>query len=554
MSPQSVKDWFRQHVRLDSQPYTLDLEQAQAVQDFHKNTLVTARAGSGKTRVIVAKVAYLVAKHALKLNQIKIFVFNRSAAAEVNQRLENVLIDNCPLSRSDQPIKVASTFHKFALDLVKLTDQQPKIIDESAQSHLINQLIKQELDKQQLQLTTAARVELTQLATNFITRAGQKFPGKTGFIQLHQRLNQYYHQYQQHPAYQTQIKLHHICHTIYQQYLKALPPLLDFNLLMDEAATLLKQQSPQIVNKVTDYQYILVDEYQDFSYLFFNLIKQLRCNCPSSHLFVVGDDWQAINRFAGSDCDYFLNFANYFPEDNCQIHLATNYRSDKRIVENANIFMLDHSQTYGKTSPTPQTARVQAFSRKKGRIKYLNPQKIRFDTHDIEEDALGDGRYEVIVRQYLANQNRPHQHIEPELFKLLKTLCKIIKHHRYNQQILLLHRHNFTSYSQLSLTDFQQILQLILANQHIMTADHYANQVRIMTMHKSKGLESDVVILLEMNHEQVLSSHPHANTFELFDDNPANERADQERLLYVALTRAKHYLYVLSNDAFPPTK
>ena len=74
MSPQSVKDWFRQHVRLDSQPYTLDLEQAQAVQDFHKNTLVTARAGSGKTRVIVAKVAYLVAKHALKLNQIKIFI------------------------------------------------------------------------------------------------------------------------------------------------------------------------------------------------------------------------------------------------------------------------------------------------------------------------------------------------------------------------------------------------------------------------------------------------------------------------------------------------
>ena len=51
----AFRDWFAEHFALDGKPYTLDLDQARAVLDNHKNTLVVARAGSGKTRVIVAK-------------------------------------------------------------------------------------------------------------------------------------------------------------------------------------------------------------------------------------------------------------------------------------------------------------------------------------------------------------------------------------------------------------------------------------------------------------------------------------------------------------------
>ena len=69
-----------------------------------------------------------------------------------------------------------------------------------------------------------------------------------------------------------------------------------------------------------------------------------------------------------------------------------------------------------------------------------------------------------------------------------------------------------------------------------------------MTMHKSKGLEADVVILLELDQAQVLASHPFATMFEVFDDNLETEKADQHRLIYVALTRAKHKLYMLTND------
>lgn len=81
-----------------------------------------------------------------------------------------------------------------------------------------------------------------------------------------------------------------------------------------------------------------------------------------------------------------------------------------------------------------------------------------------------------------------------------------------------------------------------------MTPGDFDRQIRMMTMHKSKGLEADVVILLELDQAQVLSSHPFATMFELFDDNLETEKADQHRLLYVALTRARHKLYILSND------
>ena len=85
-SLQEAQAWFAQHVSLNGQAYTLDLDQTRAAIDSHFNILVTARAGSGKTRVIVAKVAYLVAHRLAKLSEIMIFMFNRTAADEVNQR------------------------------------------------------------------------------------------------------------------------------------------------------------------------------------------------------------------------------------------------------------------------------------------------------------------------------------------------------------------------------------------------------------------------------------------------------------------------------------
>lgn len=536
------KVWFETHVSLSGKPYTLDDDQARAVFDSHKNTLVTARAGSGKTRVIVAKVAYLIANQLANFSEIAVFMFNRAAAAEVNERIGAVKIDGTSLQElnSGHEIKVASTFHKYALDLVKLSGEHPQIISESEHTKLIQDSFAKVLREGNYKLSSSEYAEMLALVNTFITRAGQKYPGAAYASQLKSDVCDYITDANSDQNKSSQIKLHRIALATYLDYLsKLLPPQLDFNLLMAHAANLLREEDPEICRKVSRLKYIMVDEYQDFSFLFFNMIQAMRSVCPGAKLFCVGDDWQAINRFAGSDVNYFINFHQYFPEDYINIPLVTNYRSDRRIVQNANRYML---KNYNKKA----TAAI-PFSKKRGKIKVIHTNKTKFDTQDLHEDALGDARFQLILAKVCGV--RPTQY--KEAAQLLKSTFKIVKRHR-RREILLLHRHNFTSFAGVDLEGFYLALRDLCADERIMKPADFEKRIRIMTMHKSKGLESEIVILLEASRDQILSSHPHAEIFTIFGDSRASEKSDQHRLLYVALTRAKHKLYILTTDKKTP--
>lgn len=536
-SVEAFKFWFESHISLGGKPYTLDLDQARAVFDNHKNTLVTARAGSGKTRVIVAKVAYLVASRQLSIDEIKVFMFNRTAAAEVNDRIGAVEINGVPLKDfcHREQIRVASTFHKFALDIVKQYGEQPQLISESEHDDIVKHSVRKILAEEDRKISPQEYLETLRLANSFIARAGQKYIGEHGLSELCRDVREYIACHQSDDNYRQRVHLHQVCLASYQEYLLTLNfPKIDFNILMARATRILASDGRQFP-QISRLKYIMVDEYQDFSYLFFDIIQAIRENCPAAHLFAVGDDWQAINRFAGSDVNYFIDFAKYFPEDCANIPLMTNYRSDRRIVENANKYMLKNY--------SPKAKKAVPFSKKSGKIYRINPDKTKFDSSDLYEDALGDARYLQALAQVCGGH--PQQYVDAA--KYLKTIFKIIKNH-HRSQILLLHRHNFTSFPNVALENFVVALQKLLLAQRIMTEAELSRQIRAMTMHKSKGLESEIVILLELNREQVLSAHPHATIFELFGDTLAAEKSDQHRLLYVALTRAKHRLYIISSD------
>lgn len=538
-----LQSWFQEHVTLGGQPYTLDLDQAKAVLDDHKNTLVIARAGSGKTRVIVAKIAYLVASGRAKLDEIIAFMFNRTAAAEVNERIGSVAIDGIKLRHwqgRKREIRIANTFHKFALDTVKSTGEQPELIPETERDRIICRTVDNIWHDQHRHVSRQEREEMLRLVSSFISRAGQKYSGENGLSELCAGINQYCEAHSQDDNYKSRIYLHRLALATYEDYLLALNlPKIDFNILMARATRVLGNLENPAQRRVASLKYILVDEYQDFSLLFLSLIQAIRSVCPAAHLFAVGDDWQAINRFAGSDVNYFINFAKYFPEDTTEIPLVTNYRSDRRIVDNANRYMLKNY--------SPKAKPAVAFSRKNGKIKRINPDKIKFDFSDLREDALHDALFQKSLAKYCGGNPADYQ----AAAKLLKTVYKIVKKHR-RENILLLHRHNFTSFKNVTLDNFLSALKDLLLSQRISTETEVNNHIRGMTMHKSKGLESDVVILLELNRDQVLSSHPHATIFEVFGDTLAAEKSDQHRLLYVALTRAKHKLYILSTDRKSP--
>jgi len=582
---EAFRDWFAEHFSLYGKPYALDLDQARAVLDGHKNTLVTARAGSGKTRVIVAKIAYLLATDQATQAEIVAFMFNRTAAQEVNERIAEVKFDGRPIikhvsteqtSTSGQhSVKIASTFHKFALDIVKLSGARPELISETKHEELIRRSLDQALKSLEPKRHVSKRDfdELLKTISGFVARAGQKYIGQTGLAELQENVEDYVSQHSGNPNFAEKVRLHQLGSAAFKNYLQNLrPPKTDFNLLMSRAAELLHDcalkteigELPHdhitaascILRKARQLKFIMIDEYQDFSQLFLNLMLSLRENCPSAHLFAVGDDWQAINRFAGSDVDYFIHFADYFPEDVVNISLTTNYRSCRRIVENANDYMLG---TYD-----PTASRAVPFNHKPGKIIRRNPDKTRFDADDIREDALGDARYQLALARDIDTYKTPLNHqpksttpstdhiesaanISADAAKLLKTVYKILRKNRHSE-IMLLHRHNFTTFPDIALGVFYAALKILAVEDGFMTPENFDQQVRCLTMHKSKGLESEVVILLEANHDLVLGRHPNADLWQLFGDSSATEKSDQHRLLYVAMTRAKQKLYILSTD------
>lgn len=429
--------WFKRHIKDGNTPYLLDKNQAKIVCDNHKNTLVTARAGSGKTRTIVAKIVYLLAHDKISPEEIIVFAFNRKACQEINERLTNIFYKNKPLFTTTP--NIATTFHAFSYQIL------------GGKAKLENRLSIDGQDNQ------------------FIVRAEQQF--FSDYQVLLEKINQTDEEikpkllleFQNLKSYHRQLKINHK---------------LNFNQLVALAAKKLE------TIKETPYRYIFIDEYQDFSLLFLNLIKELRKTCKNAHLLSVGDDWQAINRFAGSNVEYFTHFEKYFPEDTIKLFIPTNYRSGKTIVKNANFFMSKALHDF---------AGCKFKNKTKSKIYYGKITNYQTDTQAIID----------------------------------------IHHHK---SIKILSRNNDLRYRNFSLEEFAS---------RINPRD---NSLSFSTIHKSKGLEADIVILLEIDPEKFPSKDKSNELYRIFGDTSSTLLADEVRLFYVALTRAKEKLYILSKN------
>lgn len=430
--------WFRRHIKDGENPYLLDKNQARIVCDNHKNTLVTARAGSGKTRTIVAKIAYLLAHENVEPEELIVFAFNRKACQEINERLTHLSFDNRPLFKTTPSI--ATTFHAFAYQLL------------GGKEKLENRLITEEQENQ------------------FITRAEQKF--FKNYNELLEKINNLKNEEIKQKLLEEYRNLKNY-HAKLQKENK-----LNFNQLIVLASEKLEKMES------APYRYIFIDEYQDFSLLFLTLLKSLRKTCENAHLLSVGDDWQAINRFAGSDVEYFTHFEKYFKEDVAKLFIPTNYRSGKKIVKNANFFMSKALYDF---------AGCKGKNKTKSKIFY---QKVE--------------NYQEVVQKIIIENN--------------------------HKSIKILSRNNDLRYKKLSLENFVKSLKLDNPN------------LSFSTIHKSKGLEADVVILLEIDAEKFPSKDKTSGLYEIFGDTAKNLFADEARLFYVALTRAKEKLYILSKN------
>lgn len=244
-----------------------------------------------------------------------------------------------------------------------------------------------------------------------------------------------------------------------------------------------------------DYDYILVDEFQDISLDRYRFLQSLRRTRPLTKLFCVGDDWQSIYRFAGSDISLFKQFPKYFGYTK-ECRMETTYRFGNPCVERSSRFILTNHEQKEKA--------VRPFS-----------ADVRTDLQFFP--ASGSGGMALRVKEILAALPK-----ESSVYLL----------GRYGSDVNSLDGDFAVHYG----ADGKMIVS------------YGGRKMVFMTVHQSKGLESDYVILLNCNggtrgFPSEIADSPVLNY--VLSEPDSFEFSEERRVFYVAITRAKKCTYVL---------
>ena len=269
-------------------------------------------------------------------------------------------------------------------------------------------------------------------------------------------------------------------------------------------------------------EFVFVDEYQDFTKLFYNLLDEIRKHNQDARFFCVGDDWQAINGFAGSDLVFFLDFEQCF-EDADRLNLSTNYRSCAPIVKMGNSLMASRGEQ-------------EARAHRKDRGKVLLADISEFLPTDYERESLGrtDAAFHRIAADCLINTN------------------SIIFDHLVDRDqakdIVLLSRTNHLPWASKGL-DSENGHGLNRLSKAIkkQLPEEQRPCVRVSTTHKFKGLQGCMVIVVDALEGRYPLIHSDWVLMRVFGDTLEKVIDEERRLFYVALTRAEDVLIVVTD-------
>jgi DNA helicase-2/ATP-dependent DNA helicase PcrA len=311
----------------------LNPQQREAVETTDGPVLILAGAGSGKTRVITYRIAYLIEHKGVMPESILAMTFTNKAAAEMGERVEK-LVGGLSIAKP-----VISTFHSFcvrmlrrdieALRIPSATPGQPPIghtknfviYDESDQQSVIKGLMKRfGLDDKQL----TPRTVLSRIS----------------WVKNHMLDPQELYLQSADP------KTERIAH-LFEEYRKELRKAnaLDFDDLLLEAVRVLKSASQVREYYNRRFQYLLIDEYQDTNRPQYELMRMLAGE--HHNVCAVGDEDQSIYSWRGADIRNILEFEKDFPEAKI-IRLEQNYRSTQNILQAASAVVANNVRRKGK--------------------------------------------------------------------------------------------------------------------------------------------------------------------------------------------------------------
>ncbi|HCR3448948.1 DNA helicase IV [Citrobacter werkmanii] len=479
---------FFQHI--ESSP--LNPAQARAVVNGEQALLVLAGAGSGKTSVLVARAGWLLARGEAAAEQILLLAFGRKAAQEMDDRIRERL-------HTDEV--TARTFHSLALHIISQGSKKVPTVsklenDAVARSKLFITTWRQQCSEKKAQ--AKGWRQWLEEEMQWSVPEGNFWDDEKLQRRLASRLDRWVSLMRMHGGAQAEMIANapEEIRDLFSKRIKLMAPLLKAwkSALKDENAvdfSGLIHQAIVILEKgrfISPWKHILVDEFQDISPQRAALLAALRKQNSQTTLFAVGDDWQAIYRFSGAQLSLTTAFQQNFGEgDRC--NLDTTYRFNSRIGEVANQFIQQ------------------------------NPHQL---TKPLNSLMTGDKKAVTLLD-------------ENQLDLLLDKLSGFVK---TEERILVLAR-----YHHLKPTSLEKA-----------STRWPKLQLDFMTIHASKGQQADYVIVVGLHEgndgfpapaRESIMEEALLPPVEDFPD------AEERRLLYVALTRARHRVWLLFNKETP---
>ena len=298
----------------------------------------------------------------------------------------------------------------------------------------------------------------------------------------------------------------------YEAYLLKIKKI-DFNDMINKASDCIVKNGLDL-----PYKYIIVDEYQDTSFTRYNFLRNI-CDSIGAKIMVVGDDWQSIYSFSGCDVNIFTKFDNFF--DVCETrYIEKTYRNSQQLIDASSNFVMKN----------PDQTRKELKSSKS--LKY--PIKLVNFDNDFDEIL----KFELIIKNIINQSTFKNKKIlilgrnNKDIFNLLKNFNVENEYGKRKFEILgdedKLRRNKFVK---------------------IVYRESPDVNIEYRTVHQSKGLECDNVILINLKNWRAgfpnkMVDDPVLNFVKRNGDSFSY--AEERRLFYVALTRTKNNVYLLA--------
>ena len=311
--------------------YSLDKEQRIAVITDECANLIVAGAGSGKSLTMIGKIRYLIERKGIKEDEILCISFTKDASKNLEKNIKKNYNYN---------IRVY-TFHSLALEFLKnnkyivATDNLLRyIVDEYFYFVMYDNNIKMRIKKILNKIDTSYKIilkskELENLKRLIIT-----------FINLFKTNNYEIDYFLKIKGNKDTLRVIIDIYILYEEELKSTNRI-DFNDMIVLATNYVKG------NNIKQYKYIIVDEYQDTSYIRYLFLKEI-INKTKAKIICVGDDYQSIYRFNGCNLNMFLNFKKYFGYTKI-LKINNTYRNSQELINVAGHFIMKNKrQLYKK--------------------------------------------------------------------------------------------------------------------------------------------------------------------------------------------------------------